>query len=1631
MAWWESDPLDSGGPAVAEAPASSNWWGADPVATEPDVNPKRSDADILAKIQSDSDASFAQQGLPSLGPSPDAPATPYQQPPAVEQPSAEPSALDTMRANQARLAQQLGRAPTNEEIYQANLQKGAEADAEVNPRGAISGSLPYRTVESAAYNIGGKGDSLYFGLVGKIANALGADGIANFADQTRNAMQGTMNQEAAVQDLNDKKSWVGTKAAGLLREGGATILEAEAVAPFGGIPAVAVWFGTTTADRQMAAGRPVEEALTHGAIDAAWTAAGGKILGSGLGKLAGEENAGIGSKAAGWLSQKLHLPSWGEGAIEGTGGQVAQGMGQGASHYLADVGFGKREFNRDDLIRSMTETIPSSLVVGIGSMGLKAMIGKTADVIQQRHRELPTVAKAIEEAGNAPPEVAKSLLDQAIENTKAPSRREFGKATGDHKTSEIYREAYVDELRRMNQELQGSSEPRPEQTDIGQNDLPPQLPQRAQEFLDTGEFSPRPESSPPPQSVSVETPAATESAPPAATEAPAPDFLNEEHGYVDDQGWWVDTTPAAERTPPTEKEVGRLKRDVAKVRRRDALPDGFDELDHHDQRYILDEAAQRQKIDNQYQADLREQYKMVFGDGKRQGAASARAAKIAARGGDETFIRNYDDITEKLRDPEYADLASVVEKNGLVPTQAGGAKQFADTPIDDYIAQVHHEHQTAKEQEVTSSGARGIAPEDQGAPSERSGDGGIGVESPAPRPQEAPQAEQVAPFALSREASPPAPTKFENTTAKQPDLIPDLWRDALPGQQGLWDGPPPPRHGTAVGPLAIGLNPHVIRAVRAGMKAVRSVYDAIGERKEFHDFRRTILAYSARAQQSYQEIDNFTRELKRSVPDPATRAAMADWREAGGDDALLAQRAAQSKGELAKGYEAARNLTPEQKALADEYGKKVEELRQRALKVGINIDERPNYVTHIATQNALARLFFGKKLDASVKWAKERTHETFFHGEQAGVTYKTKDLSDLYAKYAHDINHAVNSKLLVAEMTKGTAKDGRPLIAPADGMVSVVDDPKSGASPIFVLPGMPPKGAEGYESLNQPALREWTWKAADENGNPIFVKGELRVHPDVATHLNNILGESAIRKMFSSPSETAATAATKAVSKFLVDDARQYGKATLFGFLQPFHQVTEGQHASLFHHVNPVGVAKPDLINDPVAIRAAQHGLMLAPDRISAGTFIEGSGGDSNKNLTTLALRGAGKLLGKAGSIGKAAGKAPTALADAADTYQHYLFHDYIPGLKLKTYNELLGRNTKRYAADIQAGKVSLDDVEYVTATQVNASYGHLNMTDIGRSPTLQHLMQITMMAPDFTEARARFAGQGVKGVVDKSGREQLKALAIGAATIYGATRVINKLVDDDWHNDHPFEVVVGNRRYGMRNVPEDMWRAATDSWKFTAGRASPVAKTGLELLTQTNYRGEHTTAGETLTNAIAGIVPINLQPLTRPLSQEGRNKDTSLFEQALSAVGVNVFRYSPTTKIYDMADEWKKKNSEDYGIAPDNTVYAASKYRQLRYALEDSDNDKAAREIDNLLKSEKISPHKLTQRVKQSLTGDFTGSAKTDKAFRNSLDEKDKALFDAAKERQKLLVKRYLAVKRQTAPGPTPAPVAALQSTP
>lgn len=765
-----------------------------------------------------------------------------------------------------------------------------------------------------------------------------------------------------------------------------------------------------------------------------------------------------------------------------------------------------------------------------------------------------------------------------------------------------------------------------------------------------------------------------------------------------------------------------------------------------------------------------------------------------------------------------------------------------------------------------------------------------------------------------------------------------------------------------------------------------------------NDLNAATTARSAKLQTSFADSERAQHEINQTAKTERARNAMSVFIEAKGDANTLKTWESSAKGKVFKRAAAdAQALKPEEIAMAKKVGQTFAVLEKRGNTYDVLKGHKDNYVPHVWDVTKKFTGIGSSKLQDRFKFNKARSFETFFDGDQAGFKPKTLDIGKLLPAYLHEMNRVIADRQFVQDVSKGRSTEGTPLVIPR-GKVSGIDTAEGGKAFLAdpnAIHGM--KDAAGnpidqsqYKTVDQPALSDWRWANKDTNGNPIFMKDDLAVHPELAKRLNSILGQSEIKRWYNEPS-SGLSVVPRAIVKAL-DTTSATMKREMFGLIALFHPVQEGTHG-VGHLTNPVGGFED--MSRPTAehIDAMQHGLMLQPEKQSSAGYMEGLGSQS-----TFVSQAARKFGGPAGR----------AIAGVLDGYQKWMFHQYIPALKYSTYKHALARNLSRYAKDLKAGEVTIGDVKMLTAEQMNAAYGHLNLALLDRNPTWQHIIQSIALAPDFFEARARFTGQGIRGLVSKSGREQLRALATLAAIQAGSAFVISKVLGDEWDPKHPFEVTHGGRTYMLRSVPEDIARAffsgEDKSREFFRARENPLLATAVQLSTGKNYRGEKTGWLDTVGEAMANFVPIVARSLPgiRNLTQTSRNNPVSPWEQFLGSAGIKISRYSPITKTYQLASDWKKSA----GLPPDTGSYPVSIYQQLRYALEDGNLDKAKQEYQKLVAA-KGGSEKVASGFKESVEHAFTGSKASDIQFKKSLSPENKALFDmAVKRRHDLLIR-------------------------
>jgi hypothetical protein len=208
---------------------------------------------------------------------------------------------------------------------------------------------------------------------------------------------------------------------------------------------------------------------------------------------------------------------------------------------------------------------------------------------------------------------------------------------------------------------------------------------------------------------------------------------------------------------------------------------------------------------------------------------------------------------------------------------------------------------------------------------------------------------------------------------------------------------------------------------------------------------------------------------------------------------------------------------------------------------------------------------------------------------------------------------------------------------------------------------------------------------------------------------------------------------------------------------------------------------------------------------------------------------------------------------------------------------EALERNKKRYGK-----KLSEDQIYELTANQANAAFGELNYKWLGRNPTIQDILRLSFLAPDFLEARARFAGQGAKPY----GREQSAALIRGALLMAVPAAIFNMIMNDgEAHLDKPFTAVIGGKQIALRTVPGDIIHLFSNPASFVYWRLNPVTiRTVMEAAYGRDAQGRKRTAKEQFEDFFTTFIPIPLQGLVK---DSGR----TLWESFAQSIGVNVFK--------------------------------------------------------------------------------------------------------------------------------------------
>ena len=730
------------------------------------------------------------------------------------------------------------------------------------------------------------------------------------------------------------------------------------------------------------------------------------------------------------------------------------------------------------------------------------------------------------------------------------------------------------------------------------------------------------------------------------------------------------------------------------------------------------------------------------------------------------------------------------------------------------------------------------------------------------------------------------------------------------------------------------------------------------------DWRKAIGEWSYQLQTASRSAHEFSKDIRRVIPDARTSEALTNYLDAGGDEAVLRRSIAEAPDRYKRGYQDALNLSPEQKVFADKVRDYYDKQGDIAVREGWISDVLENYINRVFEKDTpwkkgvISEIGAGNIASGKANFLKKRMNQYNVDAEKAGVR-TVKDVRQQLLAYDWAFAKTMADRAFVKSAMEMTMSDGRPRFDVAGSGTPIKNEVTGEQDATLIKPftkradkNDPANNRADYIAFDHPAFRKWKWTSTDSDGKPILVQGQVLVHPDALKEVKAFLGKSAIAQV---PALKTAMRVSSTVKQTMLD-------------LSGFHFVQIGVHG-LEHRVNPFNLKKID-ISDPTSTQAklVKGGLMIA-DTHGHQQWSEGLSGGSGSLFRHVPV-----------------------LGEYLQAWNETLFKEFIPRMKMTMAEHALERNRKVYAKDLAAGRMTEDSLHALTANESNAAFGHLNYEMLGRSKTTQDLLRLTFLAPDFLEARGRFAAQAFT----QYGAEQRVALALGAAILYVAARILNKTINDEYHlePENAFSLVINGRSYSLRTVQGDIIHMFTEPSKFAFNRLNPVyGRTSIEFLTGRDAFGRKRDFGQQLGDLAKTATPISLRS----------HPEQRLFESFMNAFGMTNKRYSAVEDVYKMAEEFRKEHSiaatREVIYDPDNDPL-----HMLKVALSLDDTSMAVDAYKKIMADKTRTPMQVAKYFREYPNRAFTGSRMNDAKFRAGLNEEDKKIYnDAVQERRNI----------------------------
>jgi len=492
---------------------------------------------------------------------------------------------------------------------------------------------------------------------------------------------------------------------------------------------------------------------------------------------------------------------------------------------------------------------------------------------------------------------------------------------------------------------------------------------------------------------------------------------------------------------------------------------------------------------------------------------------------------------------------------------------------------------------------------------------------------------------------------------------------------------------------------------------------------------------------------------------------------------------------------------------------------------------------------------------------KRRTFDTYIDAIKAGFEPKDIGLAAARADYVRRFGEMRGAIEAEESMLRQRADDGRPVAVAPSVIRQFGNKPvlplREGADLSRLDPtAVIDKNGRQFLDLSdyqkaRPPFERFKFVTNDEEGEPVFKKAPLLVHPDFADRINKAFeADSWFRR-------------TPVVSGLLKTSAT--AKQLLLS-LSPFHYVTE-INRGLQMGLDPVTAFRPPrLLSERPAVQiGTQYGLTLLGDRAARSQTAEGVAANA-------------EILNRVPGLGPVLAKV-----------QDHLFGDWIPRLKAETWERLVPQLERRHPDWTPEQRYAL------AAKITNAAYGGLNWRQLGWSMSSVDALRLVALAPDFTGSQLAFAKYGLQ----PGGSAVWQSFARIALYNFGVAQTLNLLFDGKVHPEHPFSVqspTDKNKVISVRTMPSDIFHAMTDPREFTYNRLNPLlVRTAVEAVTGRDIRGQKVGTEREVIDLLKNVTPISLQNLVPAF----RYPDQTTREGVLKGLGLTVSQdVSPALRL-------------------------------------------------------------------------------------------------------------------------------------